>query len=297
MRRFASLIVGCSFVASCGPRLPQVAPVRLDLAGVPTPLANATDEYFDFGDVRFHYRETGTGQPVILLHGFSRSIADWSGLGDSLARDHRVIVLDERGHGQSTHFTDPARYGRGMADDVIRLMDHLHLQRAHLVGHSMGAAVAANAAVRHPDRVASVVLLAPPSFPDSSAFAQADAPWVADLEAGRGMAPLLMWLFPHWPDSTATRASAEALTTNNPATLAAVLRAMGGLMVAESQVARARVAMVAAAGSRDPLLPNTRWIASRWPNARMIEVPDADHGNVVSDPVVLAAIRHLSGGP
>ncbi|HEU5467156.1 MAG TPA: alpha/beta fold hydrolase, partial [Gemmatimonadales bacterium] len=58
------------------------------------------------------YRVVGAGVPVVLLHGYANSLEGWSGLGDSLARDHEVIALDLRGHGQSTKFTRQSDYGR-----------------------------------------------------------------------------------------------------------------------------------------------------------------------------------------
>ena len=290
----ASLVLVGTSVSNCAPRSAAVGPTtRVATGKSAAPLASAPDQFFTDGDVRLRYRETGRGQPVVLLHGLTRSLDDWAGVGDSIALDYHVIAVDERGFGQSTRFTDPARFGRAMADDVVRLMDHLQIQRAHLVGHSMGAVVAANVAIRYPARVASVSLVAPPSFPDSAAFAQANAGWVMDLEAGKGMGRMLQWLFPYWPDGNAAGVSDAALTTNPPVTLAAVLRSMAALMVTDAQVSTARVPMLAAVGTHDPLLVQTRWIASRWPGARLLEIPGADHGVVVGDPAVLAAIRHI----
>ena len=292
--RIVSCLVVCSAAWSCAQRAPEV--VAAPRVAAPTrvvPLAKAPDQFFTYGDVRLRYRETGQGEPVVVLHGFTRSLEDWVGVGDSLALDHRVIALDERGFGQSTRLTDPARLGREMADDVIRLMDHLHISRAHLVGHSMGAVVAANVALRYPARVATASLLAPPSFPDSAAFAQRNEAWVADLDAGRGMVPMLNWLFPDWPDSVAATASADAVTKNPSATLSAVLRSMGGLMVPEAAVASSHVPMVAVVGTHDPLIVQTRWLASRWPGARLLEIPGADHGVIAGDPATLAAMRQL----
>lgn len=292
--RIVSSLLVCSLLLSCTQRAPEVVPAaRVAAPTSVVPLAKAPDQFFTSGDVRLRYRETGHGEPVIVLHGFTRSLEDWVGVGDSLAFDHRVIALDERGCGQSTRFTESARFGREMADDVVRLMDQLHISRAHLVGHSMGASVAANVAIRYPARVATASLLAPPSFPDSAAFAQRNAAWVADLDAGRGMVPMLNWLFPDWPDSAAVMASADAVTRNSSATLSAVLRSMGGLMVPEATVTTARVPMVAVVGTRDPLIVQTRWLASRWPGARLLEIPGADHGVIAGDPATLAAMRQL----
>ena len=104
---------------------------------------------------------------------------------------------------------------------------------------------------------------------------------------------MLHWLFPYLPDSTTAPASVEALTRNSPATLSAVLRSMGALMVPEAAVAAARVPMVAVVGTHDPLIVQTRWLASRWPGATLLEIPGADHGVIAGDPATLAAMRQL----
>ncbi|HJU64507.1 MAG TPA: alpha/beta fold hydrolase, partial [Gemmatimonadaceae bacterium] len=127
-------------------------------------IARAPDQYATLGDVRLRYREIGRGEAVVMLHGMARSLEDWIGLGDSLARDHRVIAVDQRGFGKSSRFSDSRRFGVELAEDVVRLLDHLDIERAHLVGHSMGARVAAAVAARHPDRVESVTLVAGPFF-------------------------------------------------------------------------------------------------------------------------------------
>ena len=96
----------------------------------------AQDNYFDAGGVRLRYVEQGKGDPVVLVHGFTNTADIWwaSGIAQDLARDHRVIALDLRGHGKSDKPHDPAKYGREMGLDIVRLLDHLGIRRAHVVG-------------------------------------------------------------------------------------------------------------------------------------------------------------------
>ncbi|HEX8831364.1 MAG TPA: alpha/beta fold hydrolase, partial [Longimicrobium sp.] len=154
-------------LAACAPgaSVPAGSPPP-PAASAPTSLAAAPDQFFQAGAARLRYREAGRGEAVIFLHGALGRLESWTtlGVGDSLAREHRVAVLDQRGFGESSRFDTPAGYGLAMADDVIRLLDHLQLRRAHLVGHSMGAVVAANVAARYPDRVVSATLIAPPEY-------------------------------------------------------------------------------------------------------------------------------------
>lgn len=277
-------------IAGCASR---PATVRTTQAPDATTIAAAPDQYFTVGTLRLRYREIGRGSPVVMLHGLMRSLEDWQGLGDSLATQHHVIVLDQRGHGRSTRVTSSDSLGAALADDVARLLDHLHVQRAHIVGQSMGSAVAMKFAARYPQRVASVSLLAPPSYPDSATFARTSESWAVDLEQGRGMTAFLRWLFPQMSEADAANTSAQALAVNPPATVAAYFRSRGALMITESDVAAMRTPALIVVGTGDPLRPQGRWLAARWPNAHLIEV-SADHGSVPNAPEVLPAIRLMT---
>lgn len=122
--------------------------------------AAAQDRFFDSGGVRIRYVERGAGAPVVLVHGFTGSIErSWieTGVLPDLARDYRVIAFDLRGHGAS----DKPHYPRAYDDvglDVIRLLDHLRLRRAHLVGYSLGGIIVAKLLTTHPERLLSATL-------------------------------------------------------------------------------------------------------------------------------------------
>jgi pimeloyl-ACP methyl ester carboxylesterase len=122
---------------------------------------SAQDQFFDLNGVRIRYVDQGSGQPVVLLHGFGGSLeSGWveTGVLPNLARDYRVIALDYRGHGQSDKPHDPKSYGRHMGQDVVRLLDHLNIARAHIVGHSLGAGITATLLTTHPDRFLTATL-------------------------------------------------------------------------------------------------------------------------------------------
>ena len=102
------------------------------------------------------------GLPVLLIHGFASNIAmNWVATGwvEVLASGgRRVIAIDNRGHGASAKLYDLADYGAPlMAEDARRLLDHLGVEKAHVVGYSMGSRIAAFLALAHRDRVASLV--------------------------------------------------------------------------------------------------------------------------------------------
>jgi pimeloyl-ACP methyl ester carboxylesterase len=122
---------------------------------------------FKNGDVEIAYLDEGQDQPhaepIVLVHGFaSTKETNWVNPGwvSTLTRaGRRVIALDDRGHGQSSKLYDPAAYHSSkMADDVRALLDHLKIERADVMGYSMGARITAYLAVEHPARVRSIVL-------------------------------------------------------------------------------------------------------------------------------------------
>lgn len=118
-------------------------------------------EDFDSAGVKLHYTVQGSGEPVILIHGlFASGPINWTapGITAALAARAQVIVLDCRGHGQSGKPGGEKDYGLQMVEDVSRLMDHLHLPSAHLIGYSMGGMITLKFASLHPERVRSAVL-------------------------------------------------------------------------------------------------------------------------------------------
>ncbi len=283
----AALLAGCGGTTSTpsSAPAPAVAPARQ--------LGTAPDQFLTGGDVRLRYREIGAGPPVVLLHGYAQRIEFMTPLADSLARDHRVIVLDQRGFGQSSKFSDPVRYGRPFVTDLVALLDRLQIRRAHLVGHSMGAVIAAQAAARYPDRVASVSLVAGPFFADSAAFVAFTRDWSVALERGEGLTSFVKWLFPGIPDSVAAGFSAQTLAQNDLGSLIAVMRATGTLVVAPGERGGIRAPAIIVIGTADPLLPQSREVATWWPRGRLIEVPGENHAAIIGRPELIDAIRAL----
>ncbi|MEX0786802.1 MAG: alpha/beta fold hydrolase, partial [Dehalococcoidia bacterium] len=117
---------------------------------------------FDSNGVPIHYEVIGEGDPIVLVHGFSASFeTNWGGTGwvDALRPLRKVVGLDARGHGESGKPHEPEAYADDeMANDVIRLLDHLGIERADLFGYSMGAGISLNLLVSHPERFTSVIM-------------------------------------------------------------------------------------------------------------------------------------------
>ncbi len=123
------------------------------------------DADLDWG--RLHYEEVGAGDPVLLISGLNGLADPWRAVADALAPRFRVITHDHRGLGASGVW-DSGYSVDQIAGDVLGLMDRLGLARAHLVGHSLGGAVAQAIAADHPERVVRLMIYA--SWPGHDAY-------------------------------------------------------------------------------------------------------------------------------
>ncbi len=115
---------------------------------------------FTVGEVQLYYERKGDrGEPLVFVHGATGDITDWRFQKADFAPTHRVLVMDLRGHGRSTAPTDRASYTiDAMVRDVEALIAHAGFVRYHLVGHSMGGAIAQEIALRSQDSLASLTL-------------------------------------------------------------------------------------------------------------------------------------------
>src|SRR5215470_12363889 len=128
------------------------------LSGVGEPRA---DRKFDAKGVKLNYIIEGEGEPVVLIHGLSASARiNWQmpGIISMLSKKYQVIALDMPGHGESDKPSNEEAYGVAMVEDVVRLLDHLKIQKAHIVGYSMGGMIAVKFMATHQERTLSGVV-------------------------------------------------------------------------------------------------------------------------------------------
>lgn len=140
------------------------APQWLTLPPTPTlpkPLASG---YAPVDGIKIWYAEFGEGPPVILLHGGLSNADYWGNQVRALEGRYRVIVMDSRGHGRSTRNAAPFGYDL-MAEDVLGLMNFLHITKAAIVGWSDGAIIGLDLAIHHPDRLTKLFAFAANSDP------------------------------------------------------------------------------------------------------------------------------------
>ncbi|RCL02639.1 MAG: Hydrolase [Candidatus Tokpelaia sp. JSC188] len=119
-------------------------------------------QFFCHNGFRLAFQESGQGDPVLLIHGFASSIfmnwiaSDWFKI--LVDAGYKVIAIDNRGHGHSTKSYDPRAYTLElMASDAIALLRYLGIKKAHIMGYSMGAKIAAVMALHMPTMVHSAV--------------------------------------------------------------------------------------------------------------------------------------------
>ena len=129
------------------------------LPPTPPPVAGEHTGHAKVNGINLHYATIGQGSPVVLLHGGLANSDYWGEQVKALAPHHMVILMDSRGHGRSTRDARPYGYDL-MADDVVGLLDTLHVARADVVGWSDGAILGLDLALRHPNRVGRIFAFA-----------------------------------------------------------------------------------------------------------------------------------------
>ena len=116
-------------------------------------------EFAPVGAYKLRYLDVGRGTPVVLIHGLAGDYTAWTAQIELLRQTHRVIAFDNRGAGQSTQVDEPVST-QDLARDTLQLMTHCKVEHAHVVGRSMGGAVAQHMALMAPERVLSLALCA-----------------------------------------------------------------------------------------------------------------------------------------
>jgi pimeloyl-ACP methyl ester carboxylesterase len=262
----------------------------------------AEDATFDSNGVKIHYIVEGEGEPVLLIHGFAANIQmQWAapGIISELKKNYQVIARDNRGHGKSDKPHDPKQYGPEMINDVIRLLDHLKLAKAHIVGYSMGGFMTNYLVNTHPDRVMTATL-------GGAGWAKADDEGVnfitrlaESLESGNGIGPLIERLTPEGqpqPDAKQLELiNRMVMASNDPKALAACIRGMIGVTLTEEQLKANKVPTLALIGGADPLKLGVDELAQVMPNLRVEVIENADHMNAFTRPKFIGDLKGFLG--
>jgi pimeloyl-ACP methyl ester carboxylesterase len=211
-----------------------------------------TSQVLDAKGVKIHYLIAGKGEPVVLIHGLHSSAEiNWklTGVIRDLAADHQVIAIDLPGHGRSEKPVKEEAYGLQVVEDVILLLDHLNVKKAHVVGYSIGGLVALKLTSMHPDRVRSLLLGGMGWLRDGSALQKV---WEKLPSSERGRTP------------------------------AAFVRSVGKFALKESDLKKIDIPVKVVVGDRDPVkrlyVMPLQQVRKDWP---VVDIKGAGHINCV----------------
>jgi pimeloyl-ACP methyl ester carboxylesterase len=240
--------------------------------------------FVDRQDARIYWNSLGKGEPVVLIMGLGCSSAMWFRIAPHLARTHRVILVDNRGSGQTQTRCALVHRIPAMAADVAAVLDAAGETSAHVVGFSMGGMVAQQFAVDHPARLRSLALLG--THPGSPWAVQAAGPVLRLLfeKAHMSAEDSLRQMRPH----TYGRQTADTLFEEdalvrlaNMPTARDYQAQLYGLIYwsVYSKLSAITAPSLVMHGLEDALIPadNGRLLASRIPGAQLVELPTASH--------------------
>jgi pimeloyl-ACP methyl ester carboxylesterase len=207
---------------------------------------------FDARGVKIHFLVAGQGEPVVLIHGLHSSAEiNWklTGVVAELAKDHQVIAFDLPGHGRSDRPENEDAYGLQLVEDVVLLLDHLKIEKAHVVGYSLGGMVALKFLAKHPDRSLSGTIGGMGWFREGSRLQE---------------------LWDRMPAPEGRR------------TPPAFIRGVGKLALTARELKSIKVPVEIVIGDRDPVRPlyvlPLQQVRKDWP---VVEIRDAGHINCI----------------
>ncbi len=259
------------------------------------------DQFFDSNGVQIRYIEAGEGEPLLLIHGFSVTTEfQWGSNIGRLAEEFHVIAFDARGHGKSARPHGAENYGQEMVEDAVRLLDHLGIEKARVMGYSMGGAMTLNLVANHPDRVTSAIIggngWAQPGE-DMESLIETIA---SGLENGEGIKPLILALTPPgedpMPEAQLNQFNSMAMAANDPLALASVARGFTGFAVSKEKLLANEVPTTIIIGTADPMIRLVPPAVEVMSNLQVVELEGDNHMTAPRNPrFYMAAIAFFNG--
>jgi len=239
---------------------------------------------FHNGAVEIAYLDEGEGDPILLVHGFaSTKNVNWvypTWVSELKKAGRRVIAFDNRGHGESGKLYDASAYEIAtMAGDIAALMDHLKIERADVMGYSLGSRMTAILARSQPERLRSAILggigigLIEGGGPGENVVRALEADSLDDVTD---------------PVGRTFRAFADQTRSDRRA-LAARLRGSRRLMT-KDEAARIAVPVLIAVGTSDEIAGSAASLGKIIPGSQVLDIPNRDHMRAVGDKVYKSGV-------
>jgi pimeloyl-ACP methyl ester carboxylesterase len=249
----------------------------------------------DRDGVNIYYEVHGDGPPLILTHGYSSTSAMWKGQVEALSRNHKLVLWDMRGHGQSDYPDDPAAYSEALTvGDIAALLDVAGARRAVVGGLSLGGYMSLAFYRTHPERASALLIIdTGPGFKKDEARQawNARAHETAERFEREGLAVL-------------KSASAERSTVTHRDARGLALAARGMLTQRDARVIEMlgtiKVPSLVVVGADDtPFLAASDYMAAKIPGARKVVIPRAGHAVNIDQPQAFidAVLPFLDGLP
>jgi 3-oxoadipate enol-lactonase len=232
--------------------------------------------------VRIAWERRGEGQPLVLVHGLGYARWGWEPVADALAERFQVVLLDNRGIGESEAPAGPYTAAE-MADDVVRVFDEAGIERAHIVGTSLGGMIAQELALRT-ERVERLVLVCTtPGGPSAAPMPKVTAQLIAEAASMEPLVALRRFvenaLAPGAPEELVERILAHRLRTAQPPAAWAAQAAAGMSFDAWDRLPELRAPTLVLHGTEDVVVDpaNSTLLVERIPDARLEWFPGCGH--------------------
>jgi 3-oxoadipate enol-lactonase len=253
-----------------------------------------------FNGVTLAYHDQGTGEPLLLIHGFCGSSAYWQKVLPELSKQFRVIAPDLRGHGDSSAPDEHYTMER-MADDLARLLDELKIPRVTMLGHSLGGYVTLAFAEKYPDKLAGFGLIHSTAFPDDEKGRENREKGMESIRQ-HGIEPYVKALVPKLfaPEHLETMPEEVRLVktiglATDPLGAVHTLQGMKERPDRNHVLLNSNVPVLLIAGERDQIVPVERTFSVTAPHVTRERIPSAGHMGMLETPdLLIEAIRRFA---
>jgi pimeloyl-ACP methyl ester carboxylesterase len=263
---------------------------------------NPEGNYAEVSDLNMYYEIRGSGEPLILLHGGVGAIEMFGEVLPLLAEGRRVVAVDLQAHGRTADIDRPLSYEM-MADDIAALIGHLGLEKADVMGYSLGGGVALQTAIRHPEVVRKLVLVSTPFKRDG---------WYPEILAGMGqLGPEAAEPMKQTP-MYQLYAGVAPRPEDWPELLTKLGRLLGQDYDWSEEVSAIEAPTIIVVGDADSVRTahaveffellgdgkaDAGWDRSEMPNAQLAILPATTHYDIFSSPTLASAVTSFLDAP